>query len=179
MASKKKIDLNQSPGKKILKWYLNIKNNKEKKLFSKEFKKLLIKKELGINPNKLECIEHHECHSYYSICSENELKNNKLVFTVDGSGDKGINATISIIKNKKLKRIFQTKNLIIGRIYRHVTLILGMKWGEHEYKTMGLAPYSSEYYSDGPLKIFSESLKLNLNKKILISKKLKTAIFRL
>ncbi len=174
---KKKIDLNQSPGKKILKWYLNIKNNKEKKLFSKEFKKLLIKKELGINPNKLECIEHHECHSYYSICSENELKNNKLVFTVDGSGDKGINATISIIKNKKLKRIFQTKNLIIGRIYRHVTLILGMKWGEHEYKTMGLAPYSSEYYSDGPLKIFSESLKLNLNKKILISKKIKDCYF--
>ena len=67
--------------------------------------------------------------------------------------------------------------MIIGRIYRHVTLILGMKWGEHEYKTMGLAPYSSEYYSDGPLKIFSESLKLNLNKKILISKKIKDCYF--
>ena len=66
--------------------------------------------------------------------------------------DKGINATISILRNK-IKRLFQTKNFIIGRIYRHITLILGMKWGEHEYKTMGLAPYSSTYYSDGPYNI--------------------------
>ena len=57
---------------------------------------------------------------------------------------KTINATISVSKNNKIKRLFQTKNLN-SRIYRHVTLILGMKWGEHEYKTMGLAPYSSEY----------------------------------
>ena len=83
-------------------------------------------------------MEHHECHAAYSLCNEN-IKNKKfLIFTVDGSGDKGINATISVLKNNKIKRLFQTKNLIVGRIYRHVTLILGMKWGEHEYKTMGL-----------------------------------------
>ncbi len=174
---KNKIDLKQAPGKKILQKYLRIKSNKEKKLFSKEFKKLLIEKELGLTSKKLECIEHHECHGYYSICNEKKINNNKLVFTVDGSGDRGINATISIIQNKKLKRLFETKNLIIGRIYRHITLILGMKWGEHEYKTMGLAPYSSQYYSDGPFKIFSESLNLKLKKKIIISKKIKDCYF--
>ena len=174
---KEKIDLTQSPGKKILSNYLSLKKNNEKNNFSKKFKELLIEKELGIDRSKLVCIDHHECHASYSICNE-EIGNKKfLIFTVDGSGDKGINATVSILKNKKIKRLFQTKNFIIGRIYRHVTLILGMKWGEHEYKTMGLAPYSSEYYSDGPFDIFNKSLEIKLNKKISIKKKLKDCYF--
>ena len=174
---KEKIDLTQSPGKKILSNYLLLKKNNEKNNFSKKFKELLVEKELGIDRSKLVCIDHHECHASYSICNE-EIGNKKfLIFTVDGSGDKGINATVSILKNKKIKRLFQTKNFIIGRIYRHVTLILGMKWGEHEYKTMGLAPYSSEYYSDGPFDIFNKSLEIKLNKKISIKKKIKRLLF--
>ena len=35
-----------------------------------------------------------------------------------------------------------------------------MKWGEHEYKTMGLAPYSTKYHSDGPLEVFNKTLKI-------------------
>src|SRR5207245_1678837 len=31
----------------------------------------------------------------------------------------------------------------LGSFYSFVTLLLGMKFGEHEYKVMGLAPYSS------------------------------------
>ena len=174
---KEKIDLTQSPGKKILSNYLLLKKDNEKKNFSKKFKELLIEKELGIDRSKLVCIDHHECHASYSICNEEIGKKKFLIFTVDGSGDKGINATVSILKNKKIVRLFQTKNFIIGRIYRHVTLILGMKWGEHEYKTMGLAPYSSEYYSDGPFDIFNKSLEIRLNKKISIKKKLKDCYF--
>lgn len=172
-----KIDLTQSPGKKILSKYLSLKKENDKKKFSNQFKEILIENELGIDRSKLVCIEHHECHAAYSISNE-EIKNKKfLIFTVDGSGDKGINATISILKNNKIKRLFQTKNFIVGRIYRHITLILGMKWGEHEYKTMGLAPYSSEYYSDGPYTIFDKALDIKFKKKVSIKKRLKDCYF--
>ncbi len=174
---KKKIDLKQFPGKKILSNYLWLKSTKEKKKFSDNFKAILVKERLGIDKSKLVCLEHHDCHAYYSICNENDLNSKRLLFTIDGSGDKGINATVSILKNKKIKRIYQTKNFIVGRIYRHITLILGMKWGEHEYKVMGLAPYSSNYYSDGPFNIFNDALKINLKKKIVIKKTIKDCYF--
>ena len=174
---KDKIDKNQSPGKKILSKYLALKKDEKKKEFGKKFKELLIKNELGIDSSKLVCVEHHECHAYYSICNKKNLDRKHLIFTVDGSGDRGINATISILKNKKIKRIFETKNFIVGRIYRHITLILGMKWGEHEYKTMGLAPYSSSYHSDGPYKIFDRCLDVRFKKKVSVKKNLKDCYF--
>ena len=68
---KKKIDLTQSPGKKILLKYLSFKKDKDKKKFIKEFKELLIERELGIHRSKLVCMEHHECHAAYSLCNEN------------------------------------------------------------------------------------------------------------
>ena len=38
-----------------------------------------------------------------------DLNSKRLLFTIDGSGDKSINATVSILKNRNIKRIFQTK----------------------------------------------------------------------
>src|SRR5215467_1597523 len=35
----------------------------------------------------------------------------------------------------------------LGAFYSFVTLALGMKFGEHEYKVMGMAPYASEKYA--------------------------------
>ena len=82
---KKKIDISQSPGKKVLTSYLSLKKENDKLKFASRFKELLIEKELGINSSKLVCIEHHECHAYYSICND-DVKNKKcLIFTVDGS----------------------------------------------------------------------------------------------
>ena len=40
-----------------------------------------------------------------------------------------------------------------------MTLLLGMKPNEHEYKVMGLAPYGKEKYSQQAYKIFSDTLK--------------------
>ena len=174
---KNKIDLKQFPGKKILSRYLSLNSAKKRLFFSEEFKALLLKEMLGIDKSKLIFIEHHECHAYYSICNEKKLNEKRLIFTIDGSGDRGINATVSLLKNRKIKRIFETKSFIIGRIYRHITLILGMKWGEHEYKVMGLAPYSSNFHSNGPYEIFNDALRLNLGKKIIIKKNIKDCYF--
>lgn len=43
---------------------------------------------------------------------------------------------------------------MLGRLYAYITLILGMKPGQHEYKVMGLAPYGSEYHGARALEVF-------------------------
>ena len=63
-----------------------------------------------------------------------------LSLTVDGFGD-GLNSTIGIFNEKgEYKRVYKTNICAIARIYRYMTLLLGMKPNEHEYKLMGLAP---------------------------------------
>tara|TARA_Y100000590_G_scaffold466738_1_gene643140 strand:+ start:1004 stop:2227 length:1224 start_codon:yes stop_codon:yes gene_type:complete len=94
---------------------------------------------------------------------------------MDGYGD-GLNATISIGDKGSLKRIYQTDKCIVGRIYSHITLLLGMKRLEHEYKLMGLAPYGEKYFNKGCYKIFDEILKLN-KFKFVINKKPKDSYF--
>ena len=39
-------------------------------------------------------------------------------------------------------------------MYRYITLILGLKPNEHEYKVMGLAPYCKDKYFINVKKIF-------------------------
>ena len=53
----------------------------------------------------------------------------------------------NVSKNNKLeiKDIVKGNDFIIGRLYRYVTLIMGLKPNEHEYKVMGLAPYTKKY----------------------------------
>ena len=69
-------------------------------------------------------------------------------------------ATISIAKNNKLKEIYRTNNAMVGRLYRYVTLLLGMKPGQHEYKVMGLAPYGLPYHGNKSLKHFEKFNKI-------------------
>ena len=59
-------------------------------------------------------------------------------------GDKS-NLTVSVVKNSKLNEIYFSKKNRIGTLYKFITLLLGMKPSQHEYKVMGLAPYASEY----------------------------------
>lgn len=174
---KNKINIKQAPGEKILNILKKNFNNKKGQEIMRDLRYILVEQELGIKKEKVFFIEHHECHAFYSLANTYKKNTNKkyLIFTLDGSGDKGINATVSVFYKNKLNRIFSSKQFILGRIYRHITLILGMKWGEHEYKTMGLAPYSSESYSNGPYKIFKKSLLIYNFKKI--KKKIKDCYF--
>src|SRR5206468_5562791 len=45
-----------------------------------------------------------------------------------------------------------------GRLYRWITLLLGMKPDEHEYKVMGLAPYAKRADIEGPLAVFRDTM---------------------
>jgi carbamoyltransferase len=164
---KNKINLKQAPGKKILTQLKKNWNNKKGYKLMQQLRYFLAEKELGIKKDKVFFEEHHKCHTFYSLAKNYNQKKKFLIFTLDGSGDRGINCTVSTFSNNKVKRIFETKNFILGRIYRHITLLLGMKWGEHEYKTMGLAPYSSEKYSKGAFEIFDKTLKIVNSKKVI------------
>ena len=121
-----------------------------KKFYSKYF---------SLDEKKIFFFDHHECHAYYGYYGRGVINNKTCVITLDGGGD-GSNATIWISKNKILKNVYRTNIGNLGRMYRYITLILGMKPTEHEFKVMGLAGYAlekSEYYQKS-LKILKETL---------------------
>ena len=112
---------------------------------------------LNIDQSKVRAIDHHKAHAYYSYYASNMIGEKVLSFTVDGMGD-NINATISIFdENGNWKRHYATNECGIARIYRYMTLLLGMKPNEHEFKVMGLAPYGKEKYAMQAYKVFEET----------------------
>ena len=170
-------------------WYPRLYNKKkinEARLFYKrvkldKFKKLLIKKYglnnldnnfnksrkkffseiLNFDINKIHEIDHHTCHHFYSAYQSN-LKDKTLSFVVDGYGD-GRNASIfEFDRNLNYKELFSSDNFQICRLYRYMTLVLGMKPNEHEYKLMGLAPYGNKNrsYLKDILNIFYSTQKI-------------------
>jgi len=113
---------------------------------------------LGISENKVRCIEHHRCHAAYSYYASPFRGEPVLALTIDGSGD-GLNATIGSFDAKGLyTRHYETSECNIGRIYRYMTLLLGMKPNEHEYKVMGLAPYGKAQHARKALDLFRSTL---------------------
>ena len=67
------------------------------------------------------------------------------MLTNDNSGD-GLCATASTGQGARphAPRGLAQRAGSLGAFYSFVTLALGMKFGEHEYKVMGLAPYAPE-----------------------------------
>jgi carbamoyltransferase len=115
---------------------------------------------LKIDKSKIKPIDHHKAHAYYSYYTSNLIGKDVLSFTVDGIGD-NMNATISTFdKDGKWKRHYATNECGIARIYRYMTLLLGMKSNEHEFKVMGLAPYGKEKYAIEAYKVFEQTLQV-------------------
>lgn len=106
--------------------------------------KKFLSKYLGIPLSRIKSFDHHLCHaaSAYYCSPFNQEK--ALVFTLDAEGDL-LCATVSIFEGEKNKRIAQTFHThSLGWVYNRLTLFLGMKSNEHEYKIMGLAPYAQK-----------------------------------
>ena len=136
-------------------------SSKKSTAIGQEIREDIINKHLGINKEKIFFTDHslsHACYAYYSI-PERYRKSNNLVITLDAFGD-NINYSASIFKkhNNLIKReiISQGNDLIIGRLYRYITLLLGLKPDEHEYKVMGMAPYCKEKYYKNLLSKFMQ-----------------------
>src|SRR5262245_8508960 len=100
---------------------------------------------LGIAKDRIVCLDHHSCHAAAAYYGSGFANRDALVLTNDNSGD-GLCATASTGRALALTRHEATPSApgSIGAFYSFVTLLLGMKFGEHEYKVMGLAPYAPE-----------------------------------
>jgi len=109
----------------------------------------LVTNHLGVPAERIVCLDHHACHAaaaYYGSGWHAERGGrDTLVLTNDNSGD-GLCATISTGQGLELIRHEASPSApgSLGAFYSFVTLVLGMKFGEHEYKVMGLAPYATD-----------------------------------
>ncbi len=163
---KNKLNLKQFPGitywKKIAKFLKDTNDhtsNKNLVEYGKKIRSEVIKKHLNIDEKKIKFIDHSTGHANFSFFSRNYKTKKSLVLTLDAFGDNvNYSAKIySIDKDRlKIKNLVKGNTFIIGRLYRYVTLILGFKPNEHEYKVMGLAPYAKGKYAEKVKKVFQK-----------------------
>ncbi len=98
---------------------------------------------LGVECVKISVIDHHVAHAYAASFNI-EPEKRTLVFTMDGEGA-GVSASVGIFLNNCLKNISYTKkNASLGYLYSLVTMLLGMRPLQDEFKVMGLAAYAKK-----------------------------------
>ncbi|PYM20466.1 MAG: hypothetical protein DMD78_20745 [Candidatus Rokuibacteriota bacterium] len=103
----------------------------------------LVTDHLRIGTERIVTLDHHACHAAAAYFGAPFDGAPALVLTNDNSGD-GLCATASSAGGTALERREAAPSApgSLGSFYSFVTLLLGMKFGEHEYKVMGLAPYA-------------------------------------
>lgn len=106
--------------------------------------------------------DHHGSHAasaYYGL--RKNVKDPYLVLTCDGSGD-DLCASVRIMGPDGDKIISTTQwNNSLGALYSWTTFRMGFVPLEHEYKLMGMAPYSGSSYSDEVKAIYFSYLDLD------------------
>jgi len=99
-------------------------------------------RELGFS-GPVEFVDHHTCHASAAYYGWGRLRDNVLVLTLDGAGDR-VCATVNVGRDGSFTRIAAVEeSSSIGIIWAVVTAMSGMAALEHEYKLMGLAPYAA------------------------------------
>ena len=149
-----KVDLDMYPSDY---WRVNYQKEDRAENFKGDRAKI-VADYLGINPDKVHCIEHHRCHAAYSYYASPFRGEKIMALTVDAWGD-GLNATVGVFDEEgSYIRHYATDQCSIARFYRYMTLLLGMKPNQDEYKVMGLAPYGKEKYGAKALDVFRNTL---------------------
>ena len=133
---------------------------KEKKIepedrdeFSRSWIKQLISENFGFAKENIQFLDHHTVHASYAraVFLDQAKQPTTGIVVLDAYGD-GTSASVWRNNNDTktklvcLKKI-DHKSFQLARIYRYVTLVLGMLPDQHEYKVMGLAPYNQSKYS--------------------------------
>ncbi|QQS37252.1 MAG: hypothetical protein IPM56_04670 [Ignavibacteriales bacterium] len=97
----------------------------------------------GFRIEQISFVAHHLSHASAAYFASPWWRNEKvLVLTNDGGGD-GLCATVSVGENGMMTRLASVNvSESLGYFYSMITFLLGMVPEEHEYKVMGLAPYS-------------------------------------
>jgi carbamoyltransferase len=109
----------------------------------------LVTDHLSLARDRIVTLDHHACHAAAAYFGAPFAGRPALVLTNDNSGD-GLCATASSASGEAITQREATGSApgSLGSFYSLVTLLLGMKPGEHEYKVMGLAPYASGASAD-------------------------------
>ncbi len=133
-----------------------------------QIRKDTIAGKLGIPTSKISIVTHEDCHTFYAYFGS-PLRGQVLALTTEGTGDYS-NGTVSIFDETSRNEIAVHKENHLGHIYQYITLLLGMKPSQHEYKIMGLAPYANSKEVGKSLKVFEpilkvEGLHIKFNKK--------------
>ncbi len=112
---------------------------------------------LNTTSDKIVFVDHHRSHALSVIPFLKNPTKPTLVFTLDGEGD-NLCASVRIIKPDGTEELLQETPKIhsIGYLYREITALLGMKPDEHEFKVMGLAPYTKQEHVKKLLPIFEK-----------------------
>lgn len=116
-----------------------------------------ISNHVGVPKQRCLFVDHHTAHAAYAYYASPFREGKTLILTLDAFGD-GNSASISIGDNGSIVRVktISHKDFQIARIYRYITLLMGMKPDEHEYKVMGLAPYAKPDTYNKAYEIFHE-----------------------
>jgi len=125
-----------------------------------QFRRETVCRHLGIAPDKVTFVEHHRSHGCYAYYGSPFRMHPVAILTADAWGDH-CNATVSLAEAGRITCLSTSSDFVAARLYRSITLLLGMKPDEHEYKVMGLAGYAKEEHIQGPLKVFAGTQYVN------------------
>ena len=162
-----KIDIDQFPGP--IKWK-NLLGKISKNYNSEEDLKIynnfihdLIVEVTGVKREKIHHLDHHQCHAAYAYWASPIRGENTLVMTADAYGD-GKSTTLSTIGTKGeivLQHEVSANEFQLGRLYRSITLLMGMMPDAHEFKVMGMAPYAKEPIMRDAYNVFKKGMYLD------------------
>jgi carbamoyltransferase len=114
-----------------------------------------IRDALGIAPDRILFVEHHQSHAASAFfCSPFE---DAAVLTVDGVGE-WATTTMGAGTGNRLSLDFELRfPHSLGLLYSTFTAFLGFEVNEGEYKVMGLAPYGTPRYEDEVWRLIHQS----------------------
>ena len=140
----------------------------------------LVTDHLGLTADRVLSLDHHTCHAAAAYFGSPFAGADALVLTNDNSGD-GLCATATTAGGLALTRREAAPSApgSLGSFYSFVTLLLGMRAGEHEYKVMGLAPYAPAVASERAATALREVFDWNTGDPALFSWKRRGPRYRL
>ncbi len=113
----------------------------------------------GISESHIRSIDHHLCHAASAYFAAPFSGEEAIVLTNDNAGD-GLCASINLASRNGIHRISASRSAhgSLGSFYSLVTVFLGMRQLEHEYKVMGMAPYAPDFGRKTVREIFQEMM---------------------
>jgi len=136
---------------------------KASELFNRS-RKDVVSRLLHVRQEKIKFVEHfltHHYHAFYSTQNINSAKDDSLIVHAEGDGGQFNHAISQFSEQHGIQIIAGTNKFGIGRLYQWMTLFLKMKPYAHEYKMMGLAPFSEHLIDPDTIESINSYFEVN------------------